>query len=86
MDKDEAINIIARMFHSGEEIEGPDGLAMMVDMTIWNDACEALEDIVGDLDEPSNYEQEFASCAKSPEWKAGALRGQQGAAQTGGAV
>ena len=54
MDKDEAINIIARVFHSGEEIEGPDGLAMMVDMTIWNDACEALEDIVGDLDEPSN--------------------------------
>ena len=54
MDRDEAINIIARVFHSGEEIEGPDGLAMMVDMTVWNDACEALEDIVGDLDEPSN--------------------------------
>lgn len=32
------------------------------------------------------YEQEFASCAKSPEWKAGALRGLQvrlGEAATG---
>ena len=66
MDKDEAINIIARVFHSGEEIEGPDGLAMMVDMTIWNDACEALEDIVGDLDEPSNAGVTGAELAKRP--------------------
>ena len=29
---DGALNTIAAMFHSGEEIEGPDGLAMMVDM------------------------------------------------------
>lgn len=29
---DGALNTIAAMFHSGEEIEGPDGLAIMVDM------------------------------------------------------
>lgn len=30
---DGALNTIAAMFHSAEEIEGPDGLAMMVDMS-----------------------------------------------------
>ena len=55
MAKDENLNIIARMFHNGEEIEGPDGLAIMVDMALWNDACEAFESIIGDdLDEQSN--------------------------------
>lgn len=57
MAKDENLNIIARMFHNGEEIEGPDGLAIMVDMALWNDACEAFENIiVDDLDEQSNAE------------------------------
>ena len=45
---DGALNTIAAMFHSGEEIEGPDGLAMMVDMALWNDALNAFEGIIGD--------------------------------------
>lgn len=40
--------------HDGEEIEGPDGLAMMVDMSLWNDAVEALEEIIGGDDEDSS--------------------------------
>lgn len=55
MNNDEALNTLAKMFHNGEEIEGPDGLAIMVDMALWNDACEAFENIiVDDLDEQSN--------------------------------
>ena len=45
---DGALNTIAAMFHSGEEIEGPDGLAMMVYMSVWNDALDAFEEIIGD--------------------------------------
>lgn len=45
---DGALNTIAAMFHSGEEIEGPDGLAMMVDMALWNDALDAFEGIIGE--------------------------------------
>lgn len=45
---DGALNTIAAMFHSGEEIEGPDGLAMMVDMSVWNDALDAFDEISGD--------------------------------------
>ncbi len=50
---DGALNTIAAMFHSGEEIEGPDGLAMMVDMSVWNDALDAFEGIIGDEMEPA---------------------------------
>lgn len=45
---DGALNTIAAMFHSGEEIEGPDGLAIMVDMALWNDALDSFEVIIGD--------------------------------------
>lgn len=45
---DNALNTIAAMFHSGEEIEGPDGLAMMVDMALWNDALDAFDKIIGE--------------------------------------
>lgn len=45
---DGALNTIAAMFHSAEEIEGPDGLAMMVDMSVWNDAMDSFEEIIGD--------------------------------------
>lgn len=45
---DGALNTIAAMFHGGEEIEGPDGLAIMVDMALWNDALDAFEGIIGD--------------------------------------
>ncbi len=50
---DGALNTIAVMFHSGEEIDGPDGLAMMVDMSVWNDALDAFEGIIGDEMEPA---------------------------------
>ena len=50
---DGALNTIAAMFHSGEEIEGPDGLAMMVDMSVWNDALDAFEGIIGSEMEPA---------------------------------
>lgn len=45
---DGALNTIAAMFHSAEEIEGPDGLAMMVDMSVWNAAMDSFEEIIGD--------------------------------------
>ena len=47
------LRTIAAMFHSGEEIEGPDGLAMMVDMALWNDALDAFDEISGDEMEPA---------------------------------
>lgn len=50
---DGALNTIAAMFHSGEEIEGPDGLAIMVDMALWNDALDSFEVIIGDEMEPA---------------------------------
>ena len=50
---DGALNTIAAMFHSAEEIEGPDGLAMMVDMSVWNDALDAFDEISGDEMEPT---------------------------------
>ena len=50
---DGALNTIAAMFHSAEEIEGPDGLAMMVDMSVWNDALDAFDEIIGDEMEPT---------------------------------
>lgn len=49
---DGALNTIAAMFHSGEEIEGPDGLAMMVDMSVWNAALDAFDELSGDEMEP----------------------------------
>ena len=54
MVKDENLNILAMMFHNGEEIEGPDGLAIMVDMALWNDACEAFENIIGNDEQSDN--------------------------------
>jgi hypothetical protein len=38
------------MLHSGEEVEGDDGLAMMVPMDLWNEAQEAIESLVGEDD------------------------------------
>ena len=47
MDKDEALNSLAKVFHNGEEIEGDDGLAMVVDLALWNEGCEAIEALIG---------------------------------------
>lgn len=53
MDKDEALNTLARMFHHADEMEGPDGTVMVVDLALWNEACEALETIVGGEEDDS---------------------------------
>lgn len=50
---DDALNTIAAMFLSGEEMEGPDGLAVMVDMSVWNAALDSFEGIIGDEMEPA---------------------------------
>jgi hypothetical protein len=46
----DAINTLCKMLHSGEEVEGDDGLAMMVPMDLWNEAQEAIESLVGEDD------------------------------------
>lgn len=48
---DAALNTLAKLFHSGEEIEGDDGAAMMVEMALWNEGCEALEALIGEGDD-----------------------------------
>lgn len=51
-EQDSALNKICELIHRGEEIEADDGLAMMVPMDLWNEACEAVEALVGqDQDE-----------------------------------
>lgn len=55
---DAALNTIAAMFHSAEEIEGPDGLAVMVDMSVWNAALDSFEGIIGDEMEPAPASQD----------------------------
>lgn len=39
---------IAELKIQALEDKGPDGLAMMVDMALWNDALNAFEGIIGD--------------------------------------
>ena len=47
MDKDEALNSLAKLFHNGEEMEGDDGAVMVVDLALWNEGCEAIEALIG---------------------------------------
>lgn len=47
----DALNTLAKMFHNAEEVESADGLAILVDMALWNEGCEALEELIGDEDE-----------------------------------
>ena len=47
MDKDEALNSLAKVFHNGEEMEGDDGAVMVVDLALWNEGCEAIEALIG---------------------------------------
>ncbi len=49
--RDDALNTLARMFHNGEEMEGPDGMAVSVDLALWHEASEALDMLIGDDDE-----------------------------------
>lgn len=47
MNKDDALNTLAKVFHSGEEFEGDDGMEMAVDLALWNEGCEAVEMLIG---------------------------------------
>ena len=47
---DAALNALARLFHNGEEIESDDGAAMAVDLSLWHEASEAFESLIGDGD------------------------------------
>ena len=47
MDKDEALNTLAKVFHNGEEMEGEDGAVMVVDLALWNEGREAIEAVIG---------------------------------------
>lgn len=44
----DALNTLCKMLHSGEEVEGDDGLAMLVPIDLWNEAQEAIELLVGE--------------------------------------
>lgn len=47
MEKDDALNTLAKVLHSGEEMEGEDGAVMVVDLALWNEGCEAIEALIG---------------------------------------
>ena len=49
--RDAALNTLAIMFHNSEEIEGPDGMAVSIDLALWHEALEAYEVLIGDYDE-----------------------------------
>lgn len=53
MDKDEALNTLAKVFHNGEEMEGYDGAVMVVDLALWNEGCEAIEALIGGEEDTS---------------------------------
>lgn len=57
MDNDEALNTLAKLFHAGEEMEGPDGMVMAVDLALWHEGCEALEALIG-IEEEDEEEDE----------------------------
>lgn len=46
----DALNTLCKMLHSGEEVEGDDGLAMLVPMDLWNEAQDAIELLIGEDD------------------------------------
>ena len=51
MEKDEALNTLAKVFHNGEEMEGEAGAVMVVDLALWNEGCDALEAFIGGEEE-----------------------------------
>jgi hypothetical protein len=50
-ERDIALNTLAEMFESAEESEGEDGMLMSVDISLWNEGCEALEVLIGGEDD-----------------------------------
>jgi len=45
--EEEALNTLCKMFHAGEEFEGPDGMITAIDLSLWHEGCEAIEMLVG---------------------------------------
>lgn len=46
----DALNTLCKMLHSGEEVEGDDGLAMLVPIDLWNEAQDAIELLISEDD------------------------------------
>jgi len=46
--RDAALNVLCRMFSNSEEVEGPDGMAMLVPLDLWHEAQEALDELIGE--------------------------------------
>ena len=63
---DDALNTLCKMMHSGEEVEGDDGLAMLVPIDLWNEAQEAIELLVGEDDATPHTEAVRMSEAWQP--------------------
>ena len=49
--RDAALNTLAIMFHNSEEMEGPDGMAVSIDLALWHEALEAYEVLIDGYDE-----------------------------------
>ena len=81
-EQEDALNTLCKMLHSSEEVEGDDGLAMLVPMDLWNEAQEAIELLVGEDDdtEPSTPVQAEAPTASN----ANLRRGYMGSTPDGG--
>lgn len=60
----DALNTLCKMLHSGEEVEGDDGLAMLVPMDLWNEAQEAIELLVGEDEDTQHTAAVLLSDAK----------------------
>ena len=48
--QDTALNTLAVLFHNGEEVEGPDGMAVRVDLNLWHEASDAFDLLNGNFD------------------------------------
>lgn len=46
----DALNTLCKMLHSVEEVEGDDGLAMLVPMDLWNEAQDAIKLLISEDD------------------------------------
>lgn len=49
--RDAALNTLAQMFHNSEEMEGPDGMVVSIDLSLWHEALEAYEVLIDGYDE-----------------------------------
>lgn len=49
--KDAALNALIAIFNNAEEFEGPDGMCVCVDISLWHEASEAIDFLVDGYDE-----------------------------------